>query len=431
MAATSQPSATLAALRMLDAGGDAAAAAIAAAAVLGVPEPMSTGIGGDAFAIVWRGGEVSALDAAGPAPASADPEARVEAVGPRSVTVPGAVAGWRALSERFGRLGLDTCLAPAIDLARGGFALGARAAEIWTGAPPEYPQRARAGDVIRLPELAASMEALDGFYEGPIADAIVAASWLEHADLAGYRPRWVEPLRLRYRGVEVLELPPPTQGVAALEALALHERGADLVTAVRLALQDALARVRDGADVSALLGDDHLRRRVSDGAAAVTEPRGGTVYLCVVDEDRMAVSFIQSVFAGFGAQIEAPGTGIVLQNRGACFSIAGRVTPGARPYHTIIPGMLLRDGKLLGPFGIMGGFIQAQAHAQFVSAVVDDGLDPQAALDRPRFRVDGDAVARETPDVFDPGFGGGQAIFVHGESLVGGSDNRKDGIAAG
>jgi len=429
MVATSQPLATRAGLRALERGGNAADAAIAAAAVLGVTEPMSTGIGGDAFAIVWRDGEVSALDAAGPAPKSADPEAPVEPVGPRSVTVPGAVAGWRALNERFGRLGLDTCLQPAIDLAREGFALGARAAEIWDGAPPGLPAHARAGDIIRQPELAASLERLDTFYEGSIADAIVAATWLEHEDLASYSPRWVDPLRLAYRGVEVLELPPPTQGVAALEALALHDRGADLVTAVRLALQDALARVRDGADVRDLLGDEHLLARVGAASPGVTEPAGGTAYLCVVDEDRMAVSFIQSIFASFGAQITAPGTGIVLQNRGACFAVEGRVTPGARPYHTIIPGMLLRDGELLGPFGIMGGFIQAQAHAQFVSAVVDDGLDPQAALDRPRFRVEGDSVAYERG--YDIGFGGGQAILVHGEGLVGGSDNRKDGFAAG
>src|SRR3954464_15928040 len=260
---------------------------------------MSTGMGGDAFAIVWRDGEVSGLDAAGPAPAGADPDAPVESAGPRSVTVPGAVAGWRALNERHGRLGLDTCLAPAIDLARNGFALGARAAGIWSGAPDGGPQAPKAGDVIRLPALAASMEALDGFYEGPIADAIVATSWLEHEDLAAYEPRWVEPLRLRYRNVEVLELPPPTQGVAALEALALHERGADLVAAVRLALEDAFARVRDGADVGDLLGAARLDARVRSAPPAVAEAAGGTVYLCVVDEDRMAVSFIQSVFASF------------------------------------------------------------------------------------------------------------------------------------
>jgi gamma-glutamyltranspeptidase/glutathione hydrolase len=262
-----------------------------------------------------------------------------------------------------------------------------------------------------------------------VADAIVAASWLEHDDLRAYAPRWVEPLRLRYRGVEVLELPPPTQGVAALEALALHERGADLVTAVRLALEDALARVREGADVSELLDDAYLARRAAAPTAPVAEPGGGTVYLCVVDSERMAVSLIQSIFGAFGARVVAPGTGIVLQNRGACFAVQGRVVPGARPYHTIIPGMLLRDGALLGPFGIMGGFIQAQAHAQFVSAVVDDGLDPQAALDRRRFRVDGGELRRE--ERLDPEFGGGQAILVHGDALVGGSDSRKDGIAAG
>jgi gamma-glutamyltranspeptidase/glutathione hydrolase len=149
----------------------------------------------------------------------------------------------------------------------------------------------------------------------------------------------------------------------------------------------------------------------------------------VVDADRMAVSFIQSLFDSFGAGISAPGTGIVLHNRGACFAVEGRVTPGARPFHTIIPGLLLRDGALLGPFGIMGGFLQAQAHAQFVSAVVDDGLDPQAALDRPRFRVDGGATRHERPG--EGGWGGGQAILVHGEGLIGGSDDRKDGIAAG
>ena len=194
------------------------------------------------------------------------------------------------------------------------------------------------------------------------------------------------------------------------------------------------------------LFDETAPRRGQE--AAVTEPAGGTVYLCAVDEDRMAVSFIQSLFEAFGSGIVAPGTGVVLQNRGACFSVGGAVEPGRRPYHTIIPGMLLRGGALLGPFGVMGGFIQAQAHMQLVSALVDDGLDPQAALDRPRFRVDGDTVrleeglwerdagleplgyrtVRET-DTF--AFGGGQAILVQGDALVGGSDPRKDGYAGG
>ena len=204
--------------------------------------------------------------------------------------------------------------------------------------------------------------------------------------------------------------------------------------------------MRDGADVGELITREYLDAR--RGRAAVTEPPGGTVYLCAVDGDRMAVSFIQSLFEGFGSGLVAPGTGVVLQNRGACFAVGGAVEPGRRPYHTIIPGMLLRDGELLGPFGVMGGFIQAQAHVQLVSAMVDDGLDPQAALDRPRFRVDGDAVRLEEglwdrePDLQRLGyrtvrdtdtyaFGGGQAIVVSGEALIGGSDPRKDGYAAG
>ena len=154
--------------------------------------------------------------------------------------------------------------------------------------------------------------------------------------------------------------------------------------------------MRDGADVGDLLDPGFLPARREDAAARRARSRpGGTVYLCAVDGDGMAVSFIQSLFEGFGSGVVAPGTGIVLQNRGACFAVSGAVEPGRRPYHTIIPGMLLRDGGLLGPFGVMGGFIQAQAHVQLVSALVDDGLDPQAALDRPRFRVDGDAVLLE------------------------------------
>ena len=180
----------------------------------------------------------------------------------------------------------------------------------------------------------------------------------------------------------------------------------------------------------------------------MSEPPGGTVYLCAVDGDRMAVSFIQSLYDAFGSGVVAPGTGVVLQNRGTCFSVSGAVEPGRRPYHTIIPGMLLRDGELMGPFGVMGGFIQAQAHAQLVSAIVDDGLDPQAALDRPRFRIERDVVRLEEglwehePDLQRLGyttvretdtscFGGGQAILVVGEALVGGSDPRKDGYAGG
>jgi len=408
MVATSQPLATRAGLRMLEQGGNAADAALAAAAVLCVTEPMSTGIGGDAFAIVSAGDAVEGLDAAGPAPRRADPVAPVEERGPRSVTVPGAVAGWVALAARHGRLGLDACLADAIDIAECGFAVAARAASAWAA--------------------------------------------LERDDLAGFEARWVEPLRIGYRGYEVLELPPPTQGVAALEGLGLLEgMKSDLpsqIDCVRLALEDACARVRDGADVSDLLAHDFLEQRRPQPGAAVSGPAGGTVYLCAVDRDRMAVSFIQSLFGSFGSGLVAPGTGVVLQNRGGCFAVQGKVVPGKRPYHTIIPGLLRRNGDLVGPFGVMGGFIQAQAHVQLVSALVDDGLDPQAALDRPRFWIDGELVRLEeglwrraqelerigyqvTRDGDTFGFGGGQAIIVDGEALLGGSDPRKDGYAAG
>jgi gamma-glutamyltranspeptidase/glutathione hydrolase len=459
MVATSQPLATRAGLRMLERGGNAADAALAAAAVLCVAEPMSTGIGGDCFALVWREGGVEGLDSAGPAPASADPALPVAETGPRSVTVPGAVAGWAALAERYGRLGLDACLADAIEAAEQGVAVAPRTAAAWAdvGGPAELGPPPRVGDVFRQPQLAATLRAIAesgpaAFYEGRVAAAIAAASWLEEDDLASFEPRWVEPLRISYRGYEVVELPPPTQGVAALEALGLLERSSPSLSSqircVQLALEDAFARVRDGADVSDLLGPAYLDERRHAGAGAVAEPAGGTVYLCAVDGDRMAVSLIQSLFEGFGSGLVAPGTGVVLHNRGACFSVSGAVEPGRRPYHTIIPGLLLRDGGLLGPFGVMGGFIQAQAHVQLVSALVDDGLDPQAALDRPRFRVDGDVVRleeglweraaelerlgfrteRETATFM---FGGGQAVLVRGDALVGGSDPRKDGYAAG
>jgi gamma-glutamyltranspeptidase / glutathione hydrolase len=468
MAATSQPLATRAALRMLERGGSAADAAIAAAAMLCVTEPMSTALGGDAFALVWRHGRVEALDAAGPAPARAEPLEPVEARGPRSVDVPGAVAGWAALAERYGRLGLDACLADAIDVAERGFAVGARASAAWQPHPSgvpwtsfelpnEFAPAPGVGEIVHFPELARTLRAIAGhgaeaLYEGEVARSICSVCWLEESDLAAYRPRWVDPLRLAYRGIEVLELPPPTQGVAALEALGLLEglepTLSNQVAAARLALEDARAHVRDDADVAWLLEPEYLARRREAVPRPTKAIGGGTVYLCAVDGDRMAVSFIQSVYASFGSGLVAPGTGVLLQNRGSCFSVQGHVVPGKRPYHTIIPGMLLRDGRLLGPFGVMGGFIQAQAHMQLVSAIVDDGLDPQAALDRPRFRVEGEAllleeglwseaealeqaghqVVRETDATV---FGGGQTILLYGDALVAGSDPRKDGYAAG
>lgn len=458
MVATSQPLATRAGLRALERGGNAADAALAAAGMLCVAEPMSTGVGGDAFAIVWHNREAVGLDAAGPAPASADPVEPIEEHGPRSVTVPGAVAGWAALAEGFGRLGLDACLSDAIDAAERGMAAGVVTARAWAnaGSPPAFPRPPAPGERFRLPDLARTLRLIaeagpPAIYEGEVARAIANASWLEEEDLAGTEARWVEPLRVRYRDVTVLELPPPTQGVAALEGLGLLELGeatlADQIECVRLALADALAQVRDEADVAGLLEPAFLERRRGESVDSVAGPLGGTVYLCAVDDDGMAVSFIQSLYDRFGSRVVAPGTGIVLQNRGACFDVSGQVEPGRRPFHTIIPGLLLRDGDLLGPFGVMGAFMQAQGHVQLVSGLVDDDLDPQAAIDRPRFRVRDEEVHLEeglweragelealgfkVVKTREPDFGGAQAIVVEGEVLLGGSDPRKDGYAAG
>jgi gamma-glutamyltranspeptidase / glutathione hydrolase len=374
--------------------------------------------------------------------------------------VPGAVGGWAALAERYGRLGLDRCLSDAIAAAENGFAVTPLTAAAWArGAhvPEEYLPAPGVGEIVRLPDLAGTLRGIaengpSAFYEGDVARSIASVTWLDEEDLAAHEARWVEPLSISYRGHTVLELPPPTQGVAALEGLGLLERSspslASQVRCMQLALEDAFARVRDGADVSDLLEPAFLDRRRAEAPAAVAEPAGGTVYLCAVDAERMAVSFIQSNYMGFGSGLAAPGTGVCLQNRGAGFSVSGAVEPGRRPYHTIIPGMLLRGGGLAGPFGVMGGFLQAQAHVQLVSAIVDDGLDPQAALERPRFMVDGDTVKLEEglwerdADLGKLGietvretnvgyFGGGQAILVVGDALVGGSDPRKDGYAGG
>jgi gamma-glutamyltranspeptidase/glutathione hydrolase len=459
MVATSQPLATRAGLRALEQGGNAADAALAAAAVVAVTEPTGNSIGGDNFAIVWKDGKAEGLDSAGAAPQTC-PHTEVTTHGGESVTVPGVVAGWAALAERHGRLGLDACLEDAIDGAENGFAVTPLTAAAWgRGAhvPEEYLPAPTVGQIVRLPQLAATLrriaaEGPSAFYEGDVARAIASVTWLEEEDLTAHEARWVEPLSIPYRGHTVLELPPPTQGVAALEGLGLLERSspsfASQIRCMQLALEDAFDRVRDGADVTDLLEPSFLDRRREEQPMAVAEPAGGTVYLCAVDSDRMAVSFIQSNYMGFGAGLCAPGTGVSLQNRGAGFSVSGAVEPGRRPYHTIIPGMLLRDGELAGPFGVMGGFLQAQAHLQLVSAIVDDGLDPQAALERPRFMVDGDVVKLEegfwrraaalgklgieTVRETNAGlFGGGQAILVVGDALVGGSDPRKDGYAGG
>ena len=510
--ATSQPLAAQAGLRMLLAGGSAVDAALAAAAALVVVEPTSCGLGGDLFAIVWDGHRLHGLNASGPCPANLSGELlrrrgyrEVPLEGWEAVTVPGVVAGWVALARRFASMPLTELFRPAIEYAEGGFPVSPKTAALWKqgaarlghfqefretylpdGRPPE------AGQVVRLPDHGRSLRLIaesegEAFYRGPLADAIVnfaraTGGYLTHEDLRSYQPEWVEPLSIRYRDVEVWELPPNGQGVAVLLALGIASRFAlqaepplnpravhILVEALRLALDEAYRQVADPRTAAvevARFTDPDVARRLADRLRpeqAIPEPipdrstTGGTVYLCAADSQGRMVSLIQSNFHGFGSGIVIPGTGIAMHNRGAGFNlIAGHpneMAPGRRPFHTIIPGFLTRGGHPLAAFGVMGGDMQAQGHVQVVSHLVDGGLNPQAALDVPRFRVlPGGQVAveesfpRETVDalrsmghpvVFSAaqmgGFGGGQIIWRDPETgaYIAGSDPRKDGQAVG
>jgi gamma-glutamyltranspeptidase/glutathione hydrolase len=322
------------------------------------------------------------------------------------------------------------------------------------------------GETYAMPELAATLrriasEGPAALYEGEIAAAIAAVCWLAEEDLEAHRSEWVEPLRRRYRGVDVCELPPNGQGVAALLALALYD-GLDPnlhseIEAMKLAFEDARAVVHDGPLPDDLFDEERLAgRRSLVGAdraldASFVLPRGGTTYLCAVDGNGMAISLIQSLYERFGSGVVAGGTGIVLQNRGAGFSDdAGHpnaLAPAKRPYHTIIPGMLLEGDAVLGPFGVMGGPMQPQGHFQVVRRLVDEGADPQAALDAPRWRVEEAGYVELEPGLAEEagdlrargheiriassqhGFGVGQMILRLGDAWIGGSDGRGDGYA--
>ncbi len=468
MIGSSHPLATAAGLEAFRAGGNAVDAALAAAAVLVVAEPTDNGLGGDAFALVWHDGALHGLNGSGRAPRVID-DLRVDETGPRSVTVPGAVQAWADLAERFGRLGLDRALARGAELAEQGVACTPRIADKWAREPAAPFPAPRIGERFVIPGLAGTLRRLaedgpEALYRGSIAKAIASATWLDADDLADHRSEWVEPLRYDYRGVEVCELPPNGQGGAALLALALYDGLPpglhSQIEAMKLAFADVYSYLGDAPWPGALLDSEALRERraLVDPARAIDPvpsvlPRGGTTYLCAVDGDGTAISLIQSVYGTFGSHVVAPGTGIALQNRAAGFvEDAGhpnRLAPGTRPFHTIIPGMLLEGGRLLGPFGVMGGAMQPQGHMQLVLRLVDAGDDPQAALDAPRWRVgDGREVelepglwAHETElallghdvrraTVQHP-FGVGQAILRLGDALIGGSDGRGDGFVAG
>ncbi|MCX7015182.1 MAG: gamma-glutamyltransferase family protein, partial [Candidatus Sumerlaeota bacterium] len=465
MVAASQPLAVQAGLAILERGGNAADAAAATAAALGVTEPMSTGLGGDCFALYYQGatGVVAALNSSGRSPAAltldrVQREGHSDALPPRhpyAVTVPGTCAGWFALRERFGSLGMAAVLAPAIRLADEGFPVAPLAARSWEAnarmlmesnpAPCDLlpgGRAPRAGEIVRNAALAASLRAIaeggpDAFYRGPIAEAIVAAlqsrgGAMTLDDLAEHAATWEEPISAVYRGVRIHECAPNGQGLAALIALNilscvdLGALGAPMsaprlhyeIEAMRLALADARRHVADPAFYSIPLKDllspayaDARARRIDPQAANHEHGPGllggaDTVYFTVADSFGNICSFVNSNSKPFGTGIVPPGLGFALQNRGCFFSLdpghPNALAPRKRPYHTIIAGMATResDGSVYGGFGVMGGLMQPQGHAQVVLALLEDGLDPQSALDRPRHylqtgRPDSDVLLEE------------------------------------
>ncbi|MCF8042154.1 MAG: gamma-glutamyltransferase, partial [Desulfarculaceae bacterium] len=449
MAASSHPLATQAGVRVLEDGGNAVDAAVAMVAVLTVVEPYSVAMGGDAFALLaLEGGrKVAGLNASGRAPAAASVEAyraqgheTVPTTGAMSVTVPGALSGWAEALERYGTMGLDTLLAPAITYAEKGFPVSEVIAGEWAqaqGLLRRDPAAAaaylidgkapQAGQVISNPGLARTYRRIaeqgpELFYRGELAEAIAACvraggGLMAPDDLAAHTNQWVEPVALDYRGHTVLELPPNGQGVTALEILnilagydlaGLEPGGAEylhlLGEAIKIAFGDRDRYITDHAfspvPVDSLLSPSYgaaCREMIRPGAVlapgAAPPLNGDTVYLAVGDAQGNAASFISSIFTPFGSGLVVPGTGILLHCRGRSFSLdpthANRLEPGKRPMHTIIPGMLMKDGLLAAAFGVMGGDMQPQGHAQFLVNLLDFGLGLQAAMDAPRLRYMG------------------------------------------
>jgi gamma-glutamyltranspeptidase/glutathione hydrolase len=511
--ATSQALAAQAGLTMLQRGGNAVDAALAAAIALTVVEPTANGIGGDAFALVWDGTRLHGLNGSGRAPAALQAEA-IRAQGytemPENgwlpVTVPGAPAAWGDLHGRFSRLSLAEIMAPAIAYAEEGYGVTPITAGNWQRAAKRFlplrdpvfrhwaetftrgGQAPRAGQRWASPAHAQTLRTLAArgvrdFYEGELAAKIAQFSQatgglLNADDLASHQSRWVEPISAAYRGYEVWEIPPNGQGLAALIALALLE-GTDLagqphssetsfhlqIEAMKLAFADAQRYIADpeqaDVPVTGLLDPAYIaaRRELIGPAARMPEPgnppHGGTVYLCAADRDGMMVSYIQSNYDGFGCGLVVPETGIALQDRGACFTLEpghpNEAAGGKRPFHTIIPAFLTRNGQPVGPFGVMGGHMQPQGHVQVVVGTVDYALNPQAVLDAPRWRVEqGLSVQLElrTPEhlvyalarrghkvqvgVNQGDFGRGQIIWRLDDGVyVAGSDRRADGAAVG
>ncbi|MEO6447239.1 MAG: gamma-glutamyltransferase [Gemmatimonadaceae bacterium] len=484
--ASSSPLAAKAGTQMLERGGNAIDAAIAANAVLALTEPSGDGIGGDLFAIVYEAktGKLHGLNAAGWAPKALSAQwlrAKGHRTMPRgihTVTVPGAVAGWQALHDRFGTLGLDETLAPAIWYAEQGFPVTEQVARMWGRAVDKLSANAysrqtflldgsrapREGDVFRNPDLGRTLRAIatrgrDGFYQGPVAEAIVRLSKEEGGlmtleDIRELQPQWIEPISTTYRGWTVSELPAPTQGIAALMMLNIMERYPfkdwgfhsvkamhTMIEAKKLAYADMLKYTADPAFAEVPTAQMLDRRNTavragnidaSKAACTVTPAkydavasRAGseTIYLSVVDKDGNIVSLIQSIYSEFGSGLTAPGTGVLLHNRGSLFSLdssaVNELAGHKRPLHTIIPAFMEKDGTRIG-FGIMGGWNQSQAHAQFVSNIADYGMTIQQALEAGRFSkssFDGCDVNVESlvpPSVRDALIGMGHKVEIVG-----------------
>lgn len=516
--ATSQALAAQAGLAMLQKGGNAVDAAVATAITMTILEPTGNGIGSDAFCILWDGRELHGLNASGRSPAAFEAK-HLEAAGagapgsgggvPRgwnSVTVPGAVSAWVELSGRFGRLPFETLFEPAIRYASDGFPVQPITARAWGYAEkafgaPEFAEfrrvflpggRApRAGERFSMPDHARTLELIaktrgEAFYRGELAEAMVEdarrhGATLALSDLADHRPDWVGTVSQPYRELELHEIPPNGQGLAALLVLGIlkHTNVAELpvdgaaslhlqIEAMKLAFADVYAYVADAAHMSTtaeqLLDPGYLagRARLIDASRAQVPEygvpsKGGTIYLTAADAGGMMVSYIQSNYYGFGSGVVVPGTGISLQNRGAGFV----TTPGhpnfaeggKRPFHTIIPTFLTRGGAPLMSYGVMGGPMQPQGHAQVALRLADHGQNPQAIADAPRWRVMGGLevalesgypaetvaelerlghVIHQSKLGEDFGFGGAQLILRQEDGgYVAGSDPRKDGMAVG
>ncbi|MPZ19305.1 MAG: gamma-glutamyltransferase [Luteitalea sp.] len=518
MVATSQPLASQVGLDVLKRGGNAVDAAIAIAAVLNVTEPSMTGIGGDAFMLVYwaKAKKLEGLNASGRAPRALSLEhfasqkmTTMPQTGMEPITVPGAFDGWVTLLERYGSMELSDLMAPAIDYAENGFPVMETIAADWEPEVPKLARNAAAaatylvdgrapkpGEIFYQKNLARTFRTLaqggrDAFYRGEIARAIVEycqknRGFLSMEDFAAQKSEWVDPISTTYRGYTLYEIPPNGQGLTALlllnilEGIDLRSMRAEpdryyhtLIEATKIAFADRNRYIADPAfakvPVKELLSKEYAARRraLIDPEKAIDAPAYGdirtgsdTTYFTVVDKDRNAVSFINSIYFAFGSGIVAGDTGIMLQNRGAGFSLEpdhpNRYEPGKRPFHTIIPAMVFKDGKLLMSYGVMGGDVQPQGHAQVLVNVIDRGLNLQQAISAPRVRyISGRGVMLDE-ELTEPVIkrlverghervmptdglthralmGGGQAIMIDPSTgaLLGASDPRKDGLALG